>query len=114
MRDRIAFALGNGAGCHASPGGFLPGLVQLDRCRAVPGPLRAGTTPGMADLNRRRGAVGMIEVDDLAQSRHVLVVVDAGAAMGDAAVARHACRLDEAERNAAGGEARMVLVVPVL
>src|SRR4051812_4417520 len=110
---RIAFALWNGTGRDAGPGSFRP-VLTLDRCGAVPGAFGAGATPGMADLDPACGTVRVIEIDNPAQARHLFVVPDAGAAMGDAALARDAGRLDEAQSDAAGGEACVMLVMPVL
>ena len=109
----IALALRQRARGHGLPGGLGAGL-GLDRLGAVPGAERAGAPSGMGELDARHRAMSAIGLDHALQPGELAVVIDAGAAMGDAPVPRHAGGLDEGGRQPAGGEARMMAEMPIL
>src|SRR5262245_55556575 len=68
----------------------------------------------MGQLDAGKCAIGVMEVGDALQPGNMGVVIDAGAAMGDAAAPRHAGGLDENRCRAAEHQPSMMDEVPVL
>src|SRR5688572_10412672 len=96
-RRGVTFALRHVAWPHALPRRLGP-VMTLDRRGAVPWAFRAGAPAGMADLDAAGGAVLVIEIGDAPEGRDLRVLPDPGAAVGDASIAGHPRRFDEAER----------------
>ena len=104
-----AVAHRQGTGCYCRPGT----LVATQRLGTVPGPRRARLAPGMAELDARHRTIALVGRSHPGHRRHLVVGIEAGAAMGDAPIRRDAGRLDDADGGTAHGEADMMVVVPV-